>query len=217
MKMKKLLFVLPIIFITSACCDREKKIPEENLEQVIKAIYDSEWGGIKEQLLASIEIYECLTNPNCTLPEEYTDTIHYIFTSEDISHEKKIFYNWEFIENESPNITELRITTNEYAPCSFKHPNFSYDYYMRILSITIKDDFQESHYELELKLDRDGRYIDDRFNSGWVSNSECDLSVDKLNNEILPNLCFEFSTILYNHFCTNEIIPSHHEMEYSIE
>lgn len=217
--MKRILLFLSIIFIVPSCCNNDiNEIPEEDLTQIIKALYDSELGGVKEQILAAIEIYECLEEPGCNVSTVYMDTVYTILDLEEISHKKNFFYTWEFISNGSPNTTALEvIVSNTINPCSFKHSDFSYNYYMDDLLITIEDDVLDDFYQIELDIYRPGNYEGNSLDLGFISTSTCSLRVSKLDFEIQAHICNDKTTIPYGDPCGNgDIMPISYDRVYSI-
>lgn len=204
--MKNLVF-LPIIMLLVFSCRKDcsiKIIPEEDIALTVKAFYDSEWGGIKEQIQNCIEIYECLTESGCTVPEEYMDTVYYVFESGDIRHEKEVLYQWWFEENNIPELTELKF--NIYLLGDFFHPDFNYSYTSRtgeLLMINVKDHLLENYYSVEFILNRKrGTYINEEFNQVLESILNFQLKIDKSDNEIRDHSFYDRIYTQYDHPCS---------------
>lgn len=219
--MKRFLFLFIIVLTVFSCkkdCSIEI-IPEEDVALTVKAFYDSEWGGIKEQILDCIEIYECLTEPSCTVPEEYMDTVYYVFESGNISHEKKIKYDWEFLESENPNVTILEVSLGDMSFGEFESLDFSYEYRMIYFSIIIEDDVQKDYYRVGLKNNTFGDYVNTEFDEFLKSCNECSLRIHKSNYEIQAHFCLENINIYHNNSCTphETIPPTKYSIQYFVE
>lgn len=218
--MKNLLFLFSLILLVFSCkkdCDIVSP-PQEEIALVNKAFYDSEWGGIKDQILDCIGIYECLTETNCTIPEEYMDTIHYVFESEDVRHEKALKYSWEFLESDNSDITKLQVWLGDMTPGKFENSDFYYKYNMIGFSITIEDHALDDDYHIGLDNWTIGKYINTEFDETLNSISECGLRVNKSDYTIESHSCNEKPRIHYDNPCEYYGVTTiTYDIEYSVK
>lgn len=221
--MKKLLFFFAIILLIFSCRDNcyVRMIPKNDIALTVKAFYDSEWGGIKEQILDCIEIYECVTEPSCNIPYEYMDTVYYSFALGDIRHEKKVFYQWEIEENETSNFTKTKF--NIYLFGEFFHPDFYYSYGIyhpeEFLTINIIDPLLENHYIVEFAISsKFNGYTDDEFFQSLISHPDFQIQINKSNLEIQPHSFTETMTTGYDNPCDPYLdIPQTYRIPFMVQ
>jgi len=202
--MKYIIYLSLLSILLLISCKKEKEtiqLTEEQGQELIKVVTEKDWGGIKNEILLAIDIYEGLLE--CGISGD-SSGISISHMTDSLSYAKKFNYNWEYY----PCNDDIPIPIPEFNisfrlnNADFENENFSYlGNNDGTYSISIYDDIDPNYYGLSFGVGISGRYERSEFTNSYVLiNLSCPMSID--DYFILIN---RDTKILEDHLCPASI------------
>lgn len=198
--MKNIIYLslVTILFITS--CKKEKEtiqLTEEQGRELIKVVTEKDWGGIKNEILLAIDIYEGLLE--CGITGDSSDIVINHMT-DSLSYIKDFNYDWEyFLCDNNPSTPEFifiyRLDKN--SNTKFENEAFSYSITNECnYSVKIYDGDDPDHYKLRLGGGIGGIYKNLEFTQSQVNvvflcpmNNNDFISINKTTKAFETHIC----------------------------